>query len=70
MLTTIFMHMYLISLSSHKLGKFFWASMGFELVASTFALQCSTNCTMKTHTSGARQKYKLPYKIDIILMDN
>ena len=31
----------------------FWASMGFEGMASALALQCSTNWAMKTHTLGA-----------------
>ena len=29
------------------------ASMGFELMTTTLALQCSTNWAMKTHTLGA-----------------
>ena len=29
--------------------------MGFEPVASAFALECSTSCAMKTHTPRASQ---------------
>ena len=38
-----------------KAKNFLGASTGFEPVASALALQCSTNCAMKTHTLGAGQ---------------
>ena len=38
-----------------KPEKNFWASTGFEPMASALALQCSTNWAMKTHILGAGQ---------------
>ena len=51
-------------LQSSPRKTFFRALMGFEPIPSVFALQCSTNWAMKTHTWRAGQFIDLVYSIN------